>query len=198
MAERRQRDKEQTIRDILAAARRLFSENGLHGTSLRDIEEASGVSKGLIIHHFECKENLYAVVQDLLLQEYTAWMAARGSGSTDMKDRITAAVEQALAYSKENKDYRRIALWSYLEGQDRNSELGKSFTTNLIGAMRAGQEAGLVRDDIDAFLMPFLVKGTIEYWIRTEDLREEISAAAQCEVVSDSDLVEALVRLLLK
>ena len=75
MVNRRQRDKDQTVQEILTATRRLFSEKGLHGTSLRDIEMASGISKGLILHHFESKENLYAAVQDLLIQEYTAWMA---------------------------------------------------------------------------------------------------------------------------
>ena len=81
MNDRRQRDKEQTVQDILKAAIDLFSQKGLHGTSLRDIEKASGVSKGLILHHFETKENLYAAVQDSLNQAYVSWMAARRMSS---------------------------------------------------------------------------------------------------------------------
>ena len=200
MAERRQRDKEQTIREVLAAARRLFSRKGLHGTSLRDIEAASGVSKGLILHHFESKENLYAFVQDQLLQEYTTWMAARRSESADdLQELVTTAIREALSYLKQHNDFRRIALWSYLEGQERSSDLGSRFTINLIETMHAGQQSGLVREDIDPFLMPFLVRGTIDYWIRSESLREEIHPGGGREhKVSDEDLVEALVKLLLK
>lgn len=199
MAERRQRDKDQTIQEVLAAARRLFSEKGLHGTSLRDLESASGVSKGLILHHFETKENLYAAVQDLLVQEYTTWMAAQRDSSTDLKDMITTAIREALAYTRANSEFRRISLWSYLEGQERTTELAKRFTTNLINGMRAGQVSGLVRNDIDAFLMPFIIRGTIDYWIRSEALQEEISTeAGTADGASDEELVDALVRLFLK
>ncbi len=199
MTDRRQRDKDQTIQDILAAARRLFSETGLHGTSLRDIEKASGVSKGLILHHFETKENLYAAVQDLLIQEYTAQMAARREVSDDLLEIITTAIREALSYTRENNEFRRLALWSYLEGLERNTELEKRFTTSLIDGMRAGQESGLVRDDVDAFLMPLIIRGTIEYWIRKESLRKEMSAETQnTSGASDEDLVNALVKLLLK
>lgn len=199
MAERRQRDKDQTIHDILVAAKRLFSEKGLYGTSLRDLEEASSVSKGLILHHFKTKENLYAAVQDLLIQEYTAQMAARREVSKNLLEMITNAIRESLSYNKSNTEFRRIALWSYLEGQDRISELGKRFTTSLIEGMRLGQQSGLVREDIDAFLMPFIVRGTIDYWIRTESLREEMSKETQNYAeVSDEELVSTLVKLMLK
>ncbi len=199
MADRRQRDKDQTIKDILVAARALFSEKGLHGTSLRNIEKASGVSKGLILHHFETKENLYAAVQELLIQEYTTRMAARREVSKDLLEIITSAIRESLSYNKSNTEFRRIALWSYLEGLERTTELEKRFTTNLIDGMRTGQESGLVRDDVDAFLMPFIIRGTIDYWIRKEALREVMSTETKnTNGVTDEELVDALVRLMLK
>ena len=199
MAKRRQRDKEQTIQDILDGARRVFSEKGLHGTSLRDLEEASGVSKGLILHHFETKEYLYAAVQDLLIQEYTSRMAARREVSKGLLEMITNAVRESLSYNKHNAEFRRISLWSYLEGLDRTIELEKRFTTSLIEGMRAGQEAGLVRDDIDPFLMPFIIRGTIDYWIRREGLRKELAGDLQNEDGGlDEELVNALVKIMLK
>ena len=199
MADRRQRDKDQTIQEILTAARRLFSEKGLHGTSLRDIENASGVSKGLILHHFETKENLYAAVQDLLAEEYTTWMAAQRQSSNDLKELITTAIREALSYTKNNNEFRRISLWSYLEDQEQTTDLAKRFTNSLIEGMRAGQANGLVRNDIDAFLMPFIVRGTIDYWIRSEALREDMSLeAGNTDGASDEALVDALVKLFLK
>ena len=199
MTDRRQRDKARTIQDILNAARRLFSEKGLHGTSLRDLEKASGVSKGLILHHFESKENLYNAVQDLLIQEYTAQMAARRDVSKDLLEMITNAVRESLSYNMQNTEFRRIALWSYLEGLERSTELEKRFTTSLIDGMRKGQESGLVRDDINAFLMPFIIRGTIDYWIRKGSLRAQMSAqAGNHDGASEDDLVDALVKLMLK
>ena len=199
MKDRRQRDKDQTTQEILAAAKRLFSEKGLHGTSLRELEKASGVSKGLILHHFETKENLYAAVQDLLNQEYTAKMAARREASKDLLEMITNAIRESLSYTRGNTEFRRISLWSYLEGLERNTELEKRFTASLIEGVRAGQQSGLVRNDIEAFLMPFIIRGTIDYWIRKDSLRKEMTREMQdYDWVSDNELVDALVILMSK
>jgi AcrR family transcriptional regulator len=199
MKDRRQRDKQQTIQDVLTAATRLFSNKGLHGTSIRDIEEASGVSKGLIMHHFETKENLYAAVQDHLNQTYVAWMAAQRETSNDLLTAIETGIKGSLSYLKMNNEYRRIVLWSYLEGLERNTELDQRFTASLIEAMRVGQEDGLVRDDVKAFVLPFIIRGAIDYWIQRESLRGELYTETQKDnELSDQDLVDTLVKLMLK
>ena len=199
MNDRRPRNKEQTLQDVLSAATQLFSQKGLHGTSFRDLEKASGVSKGLIIHHFETKENLYAVVQDSLNQAYTAWMKAQRETAKSLEELTITAVQGSLSYLKNHPEYRRITLWSSLEGQDRNSELDKRFISALIEAMRSGQERGLVREDVKAFMLPFIIRGAIEYWIRKESLREVLSAENQADsVVSDGEFVNALVQLIFK
>jgi AcrR family transcriptional regulator len=199
MNDRRQRDKQQTIQDVLTAATRLFSNKGLHGTSIRDIEEASGVSKGLIMHHFETKENLYAAVQDHLNQTYVAWMAAQRETSNDLLTAIETGIKGSLSYLKMNNEYRRIVLWSYLEGLERNTELDQRFTASLIEAMRVGQEDGLVRDDVKAFVLPFIIRGAIDYWIQRESLRGELYTETQKDnELSDQDLVDTLVKLMLK
>ena len=199
MTDRRQRDKQQTIHDILKASISLFSQKGLHGTSLRDIEKASGVSKGLILHHFETKENLYAAVQDSLNQEYISWMAARRDASKNLSTAIETAIKGSLSYLRANQEFRRIVLWSYLEGQERTTDLDKRFTASLIEAMRVGQENGLVRDDVTVYVLPFIIRGAIDYWIRKESLLGEIYGETKKEnEFSDEKLVDALVKLMLK
>jgi AcrR family transcriptional regulator len=199
MNDRRQRDKEQTTQDVLTAATRLFSQKGFHGTSIRDIEKESGVSKGLILHHFETKENLYAAVQDSLNQVYISWMAAQRETSKDLLGAIETGIKSSLSYLKANKEFRRIALWSSLEGQERTTELDKRFTASLIESMRVGQEDGLVRDDVKAFVLPFIIRGAIDYWIRRETLRGELYGETKNgNEISDNDLVDALVKLMLK
>jgi TetR/AcrR family transcriptional regulator len=198
MKDRRQRDKTQTIQEVLAAATLLFSEKGLHGTSIRDVEKASGVSKGLIMHHFETKENLYAEVQDHLNQAYTTWMANQRDASKDLLTTIKTGIHSSLDYLKSNEEFRRIVLWSYLEGQERTTDLDKRFTTSLIQAMQTGQEIGLVRDDVKAFILPFIIRGAIDYWIRRESLRGELYEEIQYEnEITDEDFVDTLVKVML-
>ena len=49
---------------ILLAAEKLFSDSGYHITSVEDIAKAAGVSKGLVLYHFNSKTNL---LQHLLI-----------------------------------------------------------------------------------------------------------------------------------
>jgi AcrR family transcriptional regulator len=51
---------------ILAAAARLFTKQGFHGTSTRDIAAEAGVSLGNIYNYFKTKEEIFV----LLLQTY--------------------------------------------------------------------------------------------------------------------------------
>ena len=199
MNNRRQRDKERTVQEVLTAATSLFSEKGLHGTSIRDIEKASGVSKGLIMHHFSTKDNLYAAVQNNLNQAYITWMADQRDSSKDLLDLVEKGIRGSLSYLKSNKEFRRIVLWSYLEGLQQTTDLDKRFTASLIQAMQGGQKDGLVRDDVKAFILPFIIRGAIDYWIRGESLREELIAEDQKDNdISDGDFVEVLVKLILK
>jgi AcrR family transcriptional regulator len=199
MGSRRSRDKDKTITDVLSSARRLFSRNGLHGTSIRDIENDSGVSKGLILHHFGTKDALYAAVQDQLSQEYVAVMAAGRLASEGFRELVATTIRNSFHHLKENQEYRRISLWSYLEEQERNSDLEQRFTEALVSAMRTGQQSGLVREDIDPFVMPFIIRGTIEYWIRKEKLIRELTASADDRSRgSDEGLIDTLVNLFLR
>lgn len=197
MTPRRARDKEQTIEDILQAARKLFSKRGLHGTSIRDIEQASGVSKGLILYHFESKEKLYMAVQERLVQAYAAELMRSREDSSNLQEMMRSAIQTSFHHTRTGREYERIALWSYLEGQEGGGELEEQLTNGLIDTMRAGQEAGLIRDDVDAFVMPFIIKGTIDYWLRKQDLILRLDSNADTSTRQKS-LMEALEKLFLK
>lgn len=54
--------REQTQRQLLMAARRLFAESGYAGTSTPDIVAAAGVTRGALYHHYADKKALFAAV----------------------------------------------------------------------------------------------------------------------------------------
>jgi AcrR family transcriptional regulator len=64
---RRQEDRARRSRgQILAAALKLFSRCGYHGTSIRDIAQASRASTGNVYHHFPDKETIF----NALIEQY--------------------------------------------------------------------------------------------------------------------------------
>ena len=59
---------EETIQKILDTAERLFIKKGYDHTSLQDIIESTGLSKGGIYHHFTSKEDIFYSVCDRIGQ----------------------------------------------------------------------------------------------------------------------------------
>lgn len=47
---------------ILSVSRRMFAENGFHGTNLSDVANEVGIARGTIYLHFETKEELLAAI----------------------------------------------------------------------------------------------------------------------------------------
>ncbi|MFE0178867.1 ScbR family autoregulator-binding transcription factor [Streptomyces sp. NPDC059002] len=55
---------------ILRAAAKLFSEQGFAGTSLKDVAEELGMTKGAVYHHFTNKESIAVAVVE---EHYARW-----------------------------------------------------------------------------------------------------------------------------
>jgi len=56
-------------RAILEAVRKVFAENGFHGTTTRELAETAGVLEALLFKHFPTKEALYSEMQQATWEE---------------------------------------------------------------------------------------------------------------------------------
>ncbi|HWI49607.1 MAG TPA: helix-turn-helix domain-containing protein, partial [Rummeliibacillus sp.] len=54
----------QTLEQILFVSTKLFEEKGYEKTSIQDIIDGLGMSKGAIYHHFKSKEDILNAVMD--------------------------------------------------------------------------------------------------------------------------------------
>lgn len=57
-------DSKQTIETILSVSSKLFVEKGFDKTSMQDIVNMAGISKGAIYHHFKSKEEIIKAVME--------------------------------------------------------------------------------------------------------------------------------------
>jgi AcrR family transcriptional regulator len=91
---RRALAKQQTRAKVLAAARRLFSEHGYEGATIRDIAAAAGMSTGAVFANFSDKSDLFREIMatDMAsLAEAMREAALRGRGVEDALLRMFAA-----------------------------------------------------------------------------------------------------------
>jgi AcrR family transcriptional regulator len=84
MSDGRVKRGEATRQRILGAARLLFGEHGYEHTSIEDVLEASGVTRGALYHHFSSKTALF----DAVLEAVVAGLAARASSEAQGGDAL--------------------------------------------------------------------------------------------------------------
>jgi AcrR family transcriptional regulator len=91
---RRALAKQQTRAKVLAAARRLFSEEGYEGATIRDIAAAAGMSTGAVFANFSDKSDLFReiMITDMAaLADAMAEAAGHGKGVEDTLLKMFAA-----------------------------------------------------------------------------------------------------------
>lgn len=110
-ASRRSRAANQKRRTILSAALPLFSQFGLHGTSLERVAESADVSKTNLLYYFPSKEALYiALLEDLL----EVWLAPLKAFSAQ-QDAITAIEHYILLKLTVSRDHPQASKLFCLE-----------------------------------------------------------------------------------
>ena len=138
--------------EILDRAIDVFAERGGHGTSLRSIAQAIGVSHAALLHYFDSREQL-------LLAVYEHAEAKRLSDQT--VPRATTAVDVMTIAATANVEVPGLVeLYSTLVAAslETGNTAGRAYFTerfdrvrrDLVDRLRAQQAAGEIRSDVDA------------------------------------------------
>ncbi|PJZ68706.1 TetR family transcriptional regulator [Leptospira perolatii] len=93
---------------ILKTSLKLFSEQGYHGTTMRQIAQRAGLSLGLAYRYFDSKELiLEGIIQahDKILKRY---LPENLSSPGNRKELIEYVGEQIVRLVKENEEYLRL------------------------------------------------------------------------------------------
>jgi AcrR family transcriptional regulator len=89
---------------LLHVATRLFARHGFEGTSVQDIVDAAGVTKGAMYHYYGSKDDLLYEVYHQLLTMQTAHLDEIVAGPGTPEERLRAAAADVVITSLENLD----------------------------------------------------------------------------------------------
>ncbi|WP_225229140.1 TetR/AcrR family transcriptional regulator [Paenibacillus gallinarum] len=90
---------EQTLEQILAVSSKLFTEKGFEKTSIQDIIDELGMSKGAIYHHFKSKEDILDAVMNKQFS-YAAQMLddlIQNTQASNAREKLVMILEQIVA-----------------------------------------------------------------------------------------------------
>ena len=93
-----------TAERILGAAEQCFRENTYGGVSLRRIARRAGVSKSLVLYHFESKERLFAELQLRVYRRLARSLTAAGAARGTPLERARVALDSLAAVVREEND----------------------------------------------------------------------------------------------
>jgi TetR/AcrR family acrAB operon transcriptional repressor len=109
MARRTKDEAQETRNGILDAAERTFGERGVSRTSLEDIADAAGVTRGAIYWHFANKGELFQAMADRVLLPMEDIMRQAAEETTeDPVARLAEACVQTLRRTVEDAQCRRV------------------------------------------------------------------------------------------
>jgi AcrR family transcriptional regulator len=138
-------------REILAAARACFARHGYEGATVRRLEEATGLSRGAIFHHFRDKDSLFLAVAEDDAAAMVATVARHGLVQVmrDLLARVndpTAAPETAGWLGTQLEVSRRLR--TDPDFAKRWAERAEAIAAATRDRLRRQLEAGVLRDDV--------------------------------------------------
>jgi TetR/AcrR family transcriptional regulator, cholesterol catabolism regulator len=147
--------------ELVAAAARLFSERGYHGTSMRDLGEALGLQRGSLYAHIVSKEDLLFDVVDEGAERFLARGRAAADASAPATQRLRTFLTGHIETAIEHLDAATVFLneWRYLSDPKRAEIEAKRdrYEAMLRSIVEEGIAAGEFRADSDVRFAVLLI-----------------------------------------
>lgn len=117
---------------------------------MEQIATAADVAKGTLYNYFPAKEAIISAHWQRMVADYQPQVTTLLQQAPDTRTRLKVLFREGLSYIRAHRDSYRIYLHYRLsQGADSRSE-SSGFRQLLAPLLRAGQENGEVRTDVDA------------------------------------------------
>ncbi len=146
---------------MLEIAVQVFIEQGYDATSVASLAERLGLSKSALYHHFSSKEELLEVALDEALGGLEGVLADAGGGSA--RERLEHVLHGAVLVLVDKLAYVTLLLRvrGNSEVERAALERRRAFDRRVTALVRAAQDEGTVRSDIDPSVATRLLFGMV-------------------------------------
>ncbi len=172
-----------SIEALLTEALSLFITQGYHATTVEEIAQSAGLTKGAVYFYFRSKANVLMALLDrteeLTIEPTIAAMQAAGAGP---RERLNAFIRTQSVIGAERTEYMLLAILMSAEfsgAGDRIEIRLQELMARMEHAVRetviSGQEAGLFRDSVGSDELASVIMATnkgcyVEWYMRGRDL----------------------------
>jgi AcrR family transcriptional regulator len=160
---------------LLAAASSLFAERGFAPTSVQEIVELAGVTKGAMYHYYSSKDDLLQQIYTRLLNVQAERLDAIASRDDSIDLRLSAAAADVVVTTLEHLDDAMVSWRSmHMLPADRLAQVRadrRRYHERFRALIEQGQAEGLFRADVSADLVTHQFFGGVHHlgsWYRAD------------------------------
>lgn len=130
---------------------------------MQDIASAAGLHKSTLYHHFASKDEILCSICDVAFVGLEATLHDAETAQLDPGERLRAAFAGAARVAIENPDGTSVIISLQPTGPTSRQVIRRrrKYENRFAALVRAAQQAGEVRSDIDALLLARLALGMI-------------------------------------
>jgi AcrR family transcriptional regulator len=176
-------DKEQRQAELLEKAIEVFAERGYQATTMDEIAERAGVSKGMLYIYFKNKEALFGAVFRWFGMMTGEMVLEAMSDVEDEAEQIRriAATWAEVAIHHRNFVPLFLDFWAVASMKGMRNDYAEDLATMyeeyramIVGIIEQGKARGKFRADVDALAIAYLLVGGmdgmfIQSWLSTPD-----------------------------
>jgi AcrR family transcriptional regulator len=158
---------------LLAEATRLFAKQGFDRTSVQEIVEAAGVTKGAMYHYFGSKDDLLHEIYGRVLREQIDRLEKFASSEAPTGQRLRDAAADVVITTIDNLDDVRIFYQSMYHLSPAKQRAVRAerrrYHERFRGIVEEGQQDGTFRQDVPADLAVDYFFGAVHHlgiWYR--------------------------------
>lgn len=173
---RRERNKYETRKRLLNAARTLFAERGMAGTTIDDIAETADVSRATFFNYFQSKDSVLSALHDGHMQKLAVLIDGLLEQDLVTTERLRLVFEDITDATRRFRGYLRVATDdpdSDLTRTQINYEDTEQFNDQILRILEPGIDTGEVRTDFPGRFLAQTVAAvyisSVRYWRQDSD-----------------------------
>ena len=154
---------------IIQAAIEVFSRKDFKGASISEIAQKAGVADGTIYQYFKNKEDLFFSIPIEKTKEFRSQLELHLEGISGAFNKLRKFVWYFLYFFKTNPEYGRILMLEMRVSKSfvktKTYAFLKQSVSPALDIIAEGQKEGLIRTDVDIYILRHLVLGTLEHMV---------------------------------
>ena len=161
---------------IIQAAIEVFSKKGFQAAGISEIAHRAGVADGTIYQYFKNKEDLFFSIPIEKTKEFRSQVELHLEGISGALNKIRKFVWYFLYFFKTNPEYGRLLMLEMRVSKSfvktETYDFLKQSVSSVLDIVAEGQKEGVIRTDVDIYLLRHLILGILEHMVSRWLLKE--------------------------